>query len=137
LSGYIKLLHQKYKPKTVKRKIACLKVFSNYLFYEEIIYKNLFIKIKTSFKEPFILLKTIPLEVIQKLLFCAYKRLDCTKLTTNCRKEAIRDIAVLELLFATGARVSEICNLKNNNTDLINRFTKIYGKKSRERIIQI
>jgi integrase/recombinase XerD len=137
LSRYIVILHQKYKPKTVKRKIACLKVFSNYLMYEEIIDKNPFAKIKTSFKEPFILPKTIPFEIIQKILSCAYGQLKNSKLSYYKRKEMVRDIAVLELLFATGARVSEICNLKRNNIDLINRFVKIYGKGSRERIIQI
>jgi len=137
LSRYIALLHQNYKPKTAKRKIACLKTFSNHMLYEEIIEENPFAKIKTSFKEPFILPKTIPLEIIRKILSFAYQQLNCAKLTQYRKKEIIRDIAVLELLFATGARVSEICNLRKNNIDLINRFVKIYGKGSRERIIQI
>jgi integrase/recombinase XerD len=137
LSRYITLLHQKYKPKTVKRKIASLKAFSNYLVYEEIVDKNPFAKIRTSFKEPFILPRTIPFEIIQKLLSYVYAQLENLKLTVNRRKEVIRDLAVLELLFATGARVSEICNLRSSNIDLINRFVKIYGKGSRERIIQI
>jgi integrase/recombinase XerD len=137
ISKYIVMLHHKYKSKTIKRKIACLKAFSNYLLYEEIIDKNPFAKIKTSFKEPFILPKTIPIEVIQKILSCAYGQVNVFKQTSYRRKETIRNIAVLELLFATGARVFEICNLKSNNIDLINKFIKIYGKGSRERIIQL
>jgi integrase/recombinase XerD len=44
---YIVLLHQKYKPKTVKRKIACLKAFAGYLLFDEIVFENPFLKIKT------------------------------------------------------------------------------------------
>ncbi len=40
VSNYITNLHKTYKPKTVKRKIACLKAFINYLEYDEIIEKN-------------------------------------------------------------------------------------------------
>jgi integrase/recombinase XerD len=137
LLGYIASLHQRYKPKTVKRKIACLKALSSYLIYEEVINDNPFSRIKTSFKEPLILPKTIPLEVIEKILVCAYSELENSQVTQYHRKEVIRDIAVLELLFATGARVSEICMLKYNNVDLSNHTVKIFGKGSRERIIQI
>lgn len=137
LSGYIVKLHSNYKPKTVKRKIACIKAFSNYMLFEEIIDNNPFTKIKTSFKEPFILPKTIPLETIQEILAFAYRQLENKKITDCRKKETFRDIAVLELLFATGARVSEICNLKNNDINTANHFIKIYGKGSRERIIQI
>ena len=137
LLNYIAALHQKYKPKTTKRKIACLKAFANYLTYEEIISENPFTRIKTSFKEPMILPKTIPLEIIQQILSCAYSELENDCLSKYRRKEVTRDIAVLELLFATGARVSEICMLKKNNIDLINRTVRILGKGSRERIIQI
>ena len=86
LSRYITSLHQKYKPKTAKRKIACLKALSNYMLDEEIIEKNPFTKIKTAFKEPFILPKTIPLEIIQRILSFAYGQLNCTILT-RYRKE--------------------------------------------------
>jgi len=137
LSRYITTLHQKFKPKTVKRKIACLKALSNHMLYEEIIEKNPFAKIKIAFQEPFILPKTIPLETIQRILSFAYSQLGCTDLTHHRKEAIIRDIAVLELLFATGARVSEICNLRKGDIDLVNRFIKIYGKGSRERIIQI
>jgi integrase/recombinase XerD len=137
LLKYIASLHQKYKPKTVKRKIACLKAFAGYLINEEIVEENPFSRIKLSFKEPLILPKTIPLEIIQKTLSCVYGELEGTRLTDYHKKEVIRDIAVLEILFATGARVSEICTLTKNSINLTNRTVKIYGKGNRERIIQI
>jgi integrase/recombinase XerD len=49
----------------------------------------------------------------------------------------MRDIAILELLFATGARVSEVCSLKVESININDGYIKIYGKGSRERVIQI
>ena len=137
LLNYIATLHQKYKPKTVKRKIACLKSLASYLTYEELIGENPFARIKTSFKEPLILPKTISLEVIQQIFSCMYNELESGNITKHHRNEITRDIAVLELLFATGARVSEICMLKKSNVDLANRTVRILGKGNRERIIQV
>ena len=57
--------------------------------------------------------------------------------THGKKKSILRDIAVTELLFATGVRISELCNLKYKNIDIENRSLLIWGKGSKERIIQI
>ncbi len=137
LSSYITELHKLYKPKSVKRKIACLKAFCSYLTYEEIIEKNPFDKIIVKFQEPFLLPKTISLDNIQKILTTAYDELKYKKLTAYQRNTLLRDIAVLELLFATGIRVSELCSLNADDVNLENGTVKIFGKGSKERIIQI
>jgi site-specific recombinase XerD len=49
----------------------------------------------------------------------------------------LRNIAVIELLFATGGRVSEISNLRNNQIDLTTGQVTITGKGNKDRIIQI
>lgn len=49
----------------------------------------------------------------------------------------LRDIAILEMLFATGARVSEMCSLTPDDIDLEYHSVRIFGKGSRERIVQI
>ena len=72
LEKYIINLHQKYAPKTVKRKIASLKAFFRYLEYKEIINQNPFNKLQFKFREPNILPKTIPLHTIEILLNTAY-----------------------------------------------------------------
>ena len=51
--------------------------------------------------------------------------------------EAIRDIAVLETLFSTGVRVSELCKLRGTDVDLVHRHILVMGKGKRERIIPI
>ena len=133
---YISFLHQKYKPKTCRRKIATLKAFVHYLLIEDILENNPFDKIETSFREPMLLPKTIPLNVINNMLGTAYNDYE-NAITDYSRRIALRDIAVMEMLFATGARVSEICFLTSNTVDLKNHTIKIFGKGSKERIIQI
>lgn len=133
---YVDMLHEKYKPKTIKRKIASVKAFTHYLIIEEVIEINPFNKIDISFKEPTMLPKTIPLNVINSILAHAYDSLSQVK-TEYQKRCTTRDIAVLEILFATGARVSEICNLIPSSVDLTNHTIKIFGKGSKERMIQI
>lgn len=134
--NYISVLHKQFKPKTVRRKIASIKAFTHFLILQDIIDTNPFDKIDTSFREPILLPKTIPFDIINSVLFCAYNRVkNCkSKYSERC---AIRDIAVLEILFATGARVSEICSITPDTIDLSNHTLKIFGKGAKERIIQI
>ena len=136
IDNYITFLHSTYKPKSVKRKIATLKAFTHYLLVNDIIDSNPFQKIDTKFHEPIILPKTIPLDTIAEILSSAYSQLKETT-TLYAKRMSLRDIAVLETLFATGARVSELCNLSSTSVDLRNHCIKIYGKGSKERLIQI
>lgn len=133
---FIAHLHKNFKPKTAKRKIAVLKAFTHYLIMQEIIENNPFDKIDVSFREPMVLPKVIPMNIIGKILANAYEKIQQCN-TDYAQKNAIRNIAVLEVLFATGARVSEICMLTPDAVDLTNHTIKIFGKGSRERIIQI
>ena len=136
LENYIASLHQNYKTRTVKRKIASLKAFFHYLEYKDIIENNPFNKIQTRFREPVILPKTIPLHTVEKFLATIYKQHQ-TATTAYQKRNALRDIAVIELLFATGMRISELCALKNSDVNLFDGVILIYGKGDKERRIQI
>ncbi len=136
LENYIANLHQKYKPKTVKRKIASLKALFHYFEYREIIDRNPFNKIQIRFREPAILPKTIPLQTVETFLSTIYQQHAAAE-TEYQRKKTLRDIAVIELLFATGMRISELCTLKISDVNLRDRYILIYGKGSKERKIQI
>lgn len=136
LETYIGRLHQQYKPKTVKRKIASVKAFFHYLEYKEIIVRNPFSKVQIKFREPAILPKTIPLHTIEAFLSAIYRQRNSAK-TDYQRKNALRDAAVIELLFATGIRISELCALRICDIDLYDGTVLIYGKGSKERIVQI
>lgn len=136
LENFIAELHQKYKPKTVKRKIASLKALFHYFEYKELIERNPFNKVHIKFREPALLPKTIPLHTVETFLSTIYKQLSDAK-TTYQKRNALRDAAVIELLFATGMRISELCSLGVENVNLYDRTILIYGKGSKERKVQI
>lgn len=133
---YITEIHKKYKPKTIKRKIASLKAFFHYLEYCELLQENPFMKLDIRFREPQLLPKTIPLHIIQEYLAVIYRQ-HCQAKTKCQRRAILRDIAVSEVLFATGIRISELCSLKEFDIDLENGNILIYGKGAKERLIQI
>lgn len=136
LENYIATLHQTCKPKTVKRKIASVKAFFRYMEYKDYISVTPFSKIQIKFREPVILPKTIPLHTMEVLLSAAYRQRAQSR-TPYQKKNALRDITVMELLFATGMRISELCSLKAENVDLNDCSILIFGKGSKERKIQI
>lgn len=136
LENFIARLHQKYKPKTVKRKIASLKALFHYFEYRELIDKNPFNKMQIKFREPVILPKTIPLHTVEHFLSTIYKQHDAAK-TDYQKRTTLRDIAVIELLFATGMRISELCSLKDKDVNLQDKNILIYGKGAKERRIQL
>lgn len=135
IEDYVTNLHKKYKQKTIKRKIASVKAFYNYLEEQEVIDNNPFKKIKVKFKETKILPKIIPREEIEQLLNYIYEQED--KNSEKSYKYWLRDIAVIETLFATGARVYEISNIREDSIDLNSGLIKIMGKGGKERYIQI
>ena len=137
LEGYIKELYIKYKPKTVKRKIACLKTYFHYLENSDLILSSPFNKISIKRREPFVLPKVIPTPVLAQILETAYIKYSEPYHTEYYYKCITRDIAVLELLFSTGVRVQELCNLKISDVDLRDRYIKVNGKGSKERYIQL
>lgn len=136
LENFIAFLHNSYKPKTVKRKLASLKAFFHFLEYRDFIEINPFNKMQIRFREPLLLPKTIPLHTIELFLSTIYSSHANAK-TDFQKRQTARDIAVIELLFATGMRISELCSLKYKDIDLYDRVVRIYGKGAKERQLQI
>lgn len=133
---YIDILHKQYKPKSAKRKIACIKAFYHYMEMENIIDINPFHKIQVKYKEPIVLPKTIPLTNVESILKYAYFQYNNAK-TDYQKQTALRNVIVIELLFSTGMRVSEVSKLKIENIDLKSNTIYIFGKGSKERIMCI
>lgn len=137
LRKYIESIEQ-FKPKTIKRKLATIKAFFNYFECEDIIQTNPFRKMRIKIRENKTLPKAITLNEINEVFAKAYSDANFKKTKGKyLYLEAVRNIAVIELLFATGGRVSEIANLKNANLDLVTGTVLINGKGNKERIIQI
>lgn len=135
IENYITGLHKKFKQKTVKRKIASVKAYYNFLEEKEIISENPFRKIKVRFKESVILPRIIPHEEIEQLLNFMYGQEN--KDNAKVHKFWLRDIAVIEILFATGARVYEVSNIREDSVNLNTGLIRFMGKGGKERYIQI
>ncbi|MCT7501624.1 tyrosine-type recombinase/integrase [Aliarcobacter cryaerophilus] len=138
LKDYVEsLFNHSYKIKTIKRKIAVLKTFFNYIEFDEILEINPFRKLRLSLKEPKLLPKTLDIKEIKTILKYLYDLKHIYDKYTFRYKLLVRDIVTIEILFSTGIRVSELSNLKKNEINIKQGIIKIFGKGSKERIIQI
>ncbi len=135
IEEYVTHLHKSYKQKTVKRKIASIKAFYNYLEETEVIAESPFRKIKVKFKETVTLPRIIPREEIEKLLNHMYQCLNENDKVSH--KHMLRDVAVIEVFFATGARVYEISNIREDSINLNTGLIRLMGKGGKERYVQI
>lgn len=127
------------KPKTLKRKVATLKAMFNFLEFEDEIQVNPFRKLRIQIKEPKMLPRVMTLAEVNAILSHAQKEVVNKKHGSRSvlHKERVRNRAILELMFATGMRVSEVCVLRPADVDLHSGQIRIMGKGSRQRIIQI
>jgi len=89
-----------------------------------------------KFREPQVLPRTVPDTIIEIFLRTMYKQKKLAS-TTYQYNSLLRDIAIIELLFATGVRVSELCSLTPAQIDFTTYKIIINGKGSKERILQI
>ena len=120
LKQYVKSLSC-FQPKTMKRKMATLKAM-----------------LKINIKVPFLLPPVMDSMEVTSILTTLYREKNaCSGKTGHHYQEIIRNIAVVELLFGTGIRVSELCALRLSSVNLANGFIKVYGKGGKERVIQI
>lgn len=130
---------QDAKPKTLRRKVATLKAMFNFLEFEDEIVVNPFRKMKIQIKEPRLLPKVMTLAEVNRIL--SHAQNEVNKAADDFRslryKERVRNRAVLELMFASGMRVSEVCGLRPEDIDLKSGLVRIMGKGSRQRIVQI
>jgi integrase/recombinase XerD len=135
---YIKGLFNGLAEKSVKRKVASLKSLFHFLEREDLIAVNPFRKMDVRIKETRRLPRSLSLSDLKRLfhhLYSAKRTLPSP--TTPLYRRLVRDIAVLEMLFATGARVAEVCHLRLDDVDLTQNRIRILGKGGRERLLPI
>lgn len=136
LQKYMQHLLENYAVKSCKRKLACIKAFFNHLEFEDIIDINPMRKVKTTLKEPSVLPKTLKMIEVQALLQQLYLLYRQAK-SPFARFNLLKSIAYLELLFATGMRVGELCGLSIESIDFDQACIRIMGKGQKERIVYI
>jgi len=126
-SWIIDLMDNSLDAKSINRKISTLRSFYKFLQKENVITDNPVQKVlapKTAKKLPVF----IPDDKLTTLL-------DSNSFNNDF--EGLRDKLVLELLFGTGIRLSELLALKTTNVYLIEKTIKVLGKRNKERIIPI
>jgi integrase/recombinase XerD len=148
LEHYLNSL-QNYSVKTIKRKFACLRSLYHYLEYEDKIEQNPFARFHLNVREPYKLRTTMNLEEIERFLAAAYEEKPSSlpeqpgAITPRPLKITseefiwIRNIAILELLFVGGLRVSELCSLSLSDINLKYYSITIHGKGNKERLIYL
>ena len=126
IRSYLEELNkQNEKPTSIRRKISTLKSFYKYL------YKNNYID-----KKDYPLNKTVYPKVEKRLPKFIYYNDLLEILDESTRdKDGIRDRLIIEMLYATGVRVSELVNIKYNDIDFNNRRIRVCGKGNKERIV--
>ena len=138
LRDYIQSLFGPRAPKTIKRKVATIRALFNFLEREDVLPVNPLRKMDIRIREGRRLPRTIPLNDLKCLFHYVYALREKPRRRNDAAyKTLVRDIAALELLFATGARVSEVCQLRLDDIDLQVGWVRILGKGSRERIIHL
>lgn len=133
LSSYVKYLNQNFSPRSVKRKLASVRAFYHELKLGGTLEESPFDRLHIRIQSPKQLPRIIPTHIVHDLLQCAYAAY------SPSRRDTLRDIVVLELLFSTGLRVSELCALSKDTFILENNDLRLLvnGKGSKERVLQI
>jgi integrase/recombinase XerD len=135
---YIKTLFTGLAEKSVKRKVASLKALFHFLEREDLIAVNPFRKMEVRIKETKRLPRGLSLPDLKRLFHHLYQaKKSSLGPHTLPYRALVRDIAVVETLFATGARVAEVCHLKLADVDLNQGRIRILGKGARERLLRL
>ena len=124
------------KVKTVKRKLACFTGFFYFLENRGIIEENPLDKFKLKLKPASSVPETLSLKEMKCIFDAVYRPLrdNITGITKEMAEILrCRDIAVLELLFATGLRVNELCSMNFSTYDKDEQSVRILGKGGKER----
>lgn len=119
-----KLLESKIDPSSIARKISCFNSLKKFL-------KRKNINLNINIKRPRVFLTDPQALSMDHINFILDKISDDSIPT----KKPLRDKAILELLYATGVRVSELVKIEIGHLDLINKSIIIRTKNKKERVV--
>ena len=125
IRDYLKILDElNLKNKSIARKLSAIRSFYNYLVSINKIEDNIFLTIKNP-------------KIERKLPnFLSYNEVnDLLNSIDTDDFYGARNRLIMELLYATGCRVSEVCNIKIKDIDKSNNTIRIMGKGKKERIV--
>jgi integrase/recombinase XerC len=123
----VSMLDSNYSTVSVHRKISCLRVFYRYLRKEGVLKKDPLEKVVLPKRK-----KTLPVFVNEESLT---NLLDNYSFGTELA--GIRNRTIIEMLYITGMRRSELIGLRNSDVDLREGHVKVTGKRNKQRIIPL
>lgn len=115
-----------YSKTTTSRKIAAIRTFYRYLYRERLVSANPADNIKSPRK-----VKSLPKFLSDDEVYLIFNQLD------NSNPSQFRDRVILEVMYATGMRISELCGLNFTNLNLEENEITVFGKGGKERIVLI
>ena len=153
LELYLAHLSSKYKVKTIKRKMSCVQSLFNYLEQQEVVENSPFRRFRIHMQEGKAAPKSLTVAEMERFLQAVHRdpTADAGRALLAAVSESAtpairhlnnaffwcRDVAILELLFAVGLRVAELCSLRFEDIDIEAGVFPIHGKGNRERILHV
>ena len=128
------LIKRNLAPTSIRRKLACLKVFCKWMEECGYMINNPFHRFSTQIRIPHRLPRNLTINEIQ-ILREVINNQSYTTLKTQCSIEAFK--IIIELLLTTGIRVGELCAIQIGDIDFFSRTITIHGKGNRERLVFI
>ncbi len=126
-SWIVKMLNEGYSTVSVHRKISCLRVFYRFLRKEGVVRHDPLEKVVLPKRK-----KRLPVFVGEEALD---KLLDEYDFGDDYR--GILNRTIIEMLYVTGMRRSELTGLKKHDVDLAGATVKVTGKRNKQRIIPL
>lgn len=124
----VSLSEQNFDAPSINRKIACLRSFFKFLRKREEITKDPMLKVKVLKTK-----KKLPHFVNENELISLLDAKQDNENKTD--HEQKRDTAIIELLYGTGMRLSELIGLRDKDFNFHDRTVKVLGKRNKERVI--
>lgn len=120
------LTNKKYAKRTIARRISTLRSFYKYLQKENIVEINVFGELETPKLD-----RSLPKFLYYQEVELIFNSID---VKTPIGK---RDFAILEMLYGSGLRVSELCEIEIKDIDFYNELVKVFGKGHKERLVPV
>ena len=128
IRDYLSELHQKGQRRaTVLRSIAVLRAFFKYLQRSELVAQSPFVGLPMPKKEQR-LPRFLSEGDMQRLLEIPRQ---------SREKQSLRDGSLLELLYSSGLRIEELCQLNTEDIDFWGGMVRVFGKGGRERLVPL
>lgn len=120
------LANEEYSKKSIARKISSIRTFYNYLVSKKVVAKNFFMLLNIPKLE-----KKLPEQISDNAIEYLLSTLDQSKPLD------FRNYLIIDLLYSTGIRVTELVNIKMQDINLDRTEIKILGKGAKERMVYL